>query len=470
MALLSFWQTQCEMLRLYQKTSNDPKQWQEKSVVELQKRVHALRSLPKEEALAILEVTTSAKFDDEERAKVAEIVMAKAMETPALGGASQDHTRSKLQVVESFENYLTQADWEALLSSRLVPREKVLVLARRAHCVGIVHPTEVSVRNIVSIKTVSSGEGVQGQQALEDLREFKKILKGLGAPMVMGPSRYPTDPMLLKGEQPNLWEVGYSDVAGPIPSQISKSDLTHQQRVAPCRSTKVTVGSMGPKESGFQPQPPMPQQWLQALAQSLVFPGVASLPTHTMPPRVAAPPLQLTFPGEAQVVQVPPRPLSWSFPSLLDAPMAGPEATHKEASEGSTQVASAGLEPLGVAGPTKGAVVAPPIGLDALIESVKDVTEKKAAKQLTDSSGELPSTPKPKKCLKRPAAAMSTKNGSVASPTGLDDATLTKQGWSVKHNTRMSGSQQGTKYTVWWTPEGEQLRSKAQVQRYLGFA
>lgn len=110
-------------------------------------------------------------FTDDQRRVLAE----SAMNSVSITSETNNSKRYQSQVHYHMEKYLTDADWNVLMTSS-DGMSKVHTLVRRAHCIGLVYPTELTVASVVAI--IKAGNDRLTSDDMHSLvLEYKKLNK-----------------------------------------------------------------------------------------------------------------------------------------------------------------------------------------------------------------------------------------------------------------------------------------------------
>ena len=485
------------------------------SVNGLSKKLEQLPGITTAEAEGLLEMVSKSVLPEDSKRTAAQVI---SKHIVAKGDSACDAPGNKMQRHDYFENYLREEDWAVLASPTTCDAEKLNVLAQRAVLIGLHHPVEVTSRKVCAIKFAGDKAVFDARNALREVREWKKLVRSQSFGFAWGPAMYPSDPRLLKESHPQLWELSYTEAAGPVPSKISKLELARMEHRTPCRSTKTGCGDLPPmraKPSLCDNSGPMQHALLDALVTRCLdvqsahdrklqlaimdkepvvssscssapgavpssFPtssGVAHV-TSSVPsvscvapvPGVVTSPFP-SFPG------VPPVPASWLTPTA-DA-TAKPEHAHNE-----MQIdTSKSMDIPGAKTKNKSP------SLEFLIQEMQSATSKKCKPDANGTDTDKTSRPnandtdvifrpgendtdnkskseatdtvheKKSKVLKRPACKIP-----VVKQDFVGDVPNT---WTTIKRRRLSGPHAGQEYREYKTPEGKVLRSLKAVREYM---
>jgi hypothetical protein len=231
--MLGFVTARLEFIALSKLSGVEEKPLVDAFVVALEKKLSMVRNISVGEAAGILEVLTT-KLGEDTRAKAAIMIASHT---------SQDDSSvptAKLQNHEFFEAYLTAQDWAELNpNSGKTESEQLMVLVQRCAAIGLTHPSEQTVKRIIAIKSIASRQ-VNAQKALQDVREFKGMLRSCTPPgMSAGPAVYQESPMVFKEMHPMLYKGSYTDDMLPVVCPHSRTDLVRALYGTPCRSSKA---------------------------------------------------------------------------------------------------------------------------------------------------------------------------------------------------------------------------------------
>ena len=134
--------------------------------------------------------------------------------------------RAPMQTHKHFENYLSEADWEVMLSNGLSISGKITRLASRSISLLLFHPTEKTISSIVGLLlSLQDASEYDDVAALSAVREFKSALrpKTSRTPQpARWPISYPDDPAMFQGDFPDVFAVAYCDGL-PVPSKVHTS-------------------------------------------------------------------------------------------------------------------------------------------------------------------------------------------------------------------------------------------------------
>jgi hypothetical protein len=126
-------------------------------------------------------------FTEAQRRHIAEAVATSAGPVSPAGPK-----RETAQVHYHMQNYLTENDWSVMHTRRSDHTTKVHVLVARAHAIGLVYPTELTMAAIISILRLC-GE-VDDKTVHQYVQEYKRLNKLRRAPSMRTMTNFPSDP------------------------------------------------------------------------------------------------------------------------------------------------------------------------------------------------------------------------------------------------------------------------------------
>jgi hypothetical protein len=450
------------------------------SVASLMKKFGEVRSVPLVEATNMLELVASSVLPKAKQSILAECINAKVL----LAGESS--TAKKMQSHNHVEAYLTGVEWDQLKNTDVYSDTDCLhMLAGRMLRIGLLHPSEPTSKNIVSLLTAARANAGTGVTGLELIREFKAIHKSL-APgyheCAQGPTTYPSTTETFKALQPAIFAEAYKGEAAPVPSKIPRVQILRVQYAQPCRSTKASCKGVPPQKAAAsnstlqmqhmvagamhafanlqeKQQPRAILDRNQSLAvDNTASSGVRLSNTASSLCGVEVPEPPSTGTGQERAMQLatpqkakspwPPIPLSWSAEPPA-APVPLPAVPEPPAAPVPLPAAQLPLPAVPV--PAKVAVK----NHMELMEAMK--------KHLQKSDASAPAAAA-KALLKRPAAAMGGSAPSSAGEGFASPAAKLAKGWRVEQRVRHSGYNKGQAYMLYYSPKGKQYRSLREIE------
>jgi hypothetical protein len=356
------------------------------------------------------------------------------------------------------------------------------MLAGRMLRIGLLHPSEPTSKNIVSLLTAARDNAGTGVNGLELIREFKAIHKSLAQGYhgcTQGPTTYPSTTETFKALQPAIFAEAYKGEAAPVPSRIPRVQILRVQYAQPCRSTKASCKGV-PAQKAAASNSTLQMQHMVAgamhvfanlqekqqpraildlnqsfaghntassgvrlynTASSLCGVGVSD-PTSTGTGQERA--MQLATPQKAKSPW-PPIPLSWSAEPLA----AGCHLVPLPAAPVPLPAAQV---------PLPAAPVPAKVAVKNHMELMEDMK-----KHLQKSDASAPAAAA-KALLKRPAAAMGGSAPSSAGEGFASPAAKLAKGWRVEQRVRHSGYNKGQAYMLYYSPKGKQYRSLREIE------
>jgi len=142
---------------------------------------------------------------------LAEAIAAKASNVPEQPSALPKRTAA--QIHYHFQNYLTVDDWKVLGTRRSDLAAKVHILLQRAHAIGLVYPTELTIAAIVSI--MRFGYEMPDQTVHFYVQEYKRLNKLRRAPAMRTVSTFPKNPAEFMSEFPRAYDANDGPVQCP---------------------------------------------------------------------------------------------------------------------------------------------------------------------------------------------------------------------------------------------------------------
>jgi hypothetical protein len=421
----------------------------------------------------MLEVLDSSTLRPELKKAIAASVVQSTMQ---LHGASDG---GKLQVNEHMEHYLTVDDWHKLQpGSGTADLDALKVLVDRCIALGLLHPSETTVRRIVTIKLMARKQVGDAPLALADVREFKRLLRSQLCPgLTTGPAVY-SAPDAFKGTSPVLYASCYSDEALPISSPFGQVDFMRATYGTPCRCTKAAAKSQQPSrhsaDGGSQIVPYDQQRAQQAMMeqqQQLMHQQITQ--QHQQHQQQMQHYLQLNSKDE-QLTPVRGIPMSWGgkaepAPTAPAGFKAEPALTAPTGAKGEP-VPSASTVPLP---PAAGAAEALPCcKAEAGLEGAKAATlPAKSCSALIHAMQTLGTGKGKEPCsqevplLKRPAAA---EPDSGKKTKKVKEGRQPPSGWAIEKHIRNSGVAKGASYYLYVSPCGKRCRSLAEAAQFSG--
>jgi hypothetical protein len=452
MSLLDFLRARLEFVGLSTKAGVDPAPLQQDVLKSLESRLGMVRGVGVQESAAILAELNNSVLPMEVLRKAADLVVAKT-------SVAADTTTQmvKVQTHDYFESYLSHEEWGLLENPQSEEEVVQQVLASKAVAIGLLNPSEQTVKAITALYTLHKPQG-DARMTLFVSRQLKKLIHTMAAGASKGPVSFPQSIEQFSSENRELYAQAFPEgKAGPAPSRVTRAQLLRERCLTPCRSTKAAcAGMQGAKSAGpqcvqqpcwpvQQPMPMLtwqapPNHWQKRAPLALMDLGHRSPPptTSDLARRAASSwgvPLPPHVKPEVQVG-------SASLPAATDAPVEP----------------SAGLRE---AGPPNTAEVATKTGqLSTMLASMQELAVKSKGLKQEEEGKEVtpPRRPKPEQQrsqLKRPAAA--------------EPATF---GWLPKRfqvikKVRLSGTYAGEPYYTFVSPCGKQLRSRREVEEFV---
>lgn len=141
----------------------------------------------------------------------AEAIAAKASVVPEQPSALPKRTAA--QIHYHFQNYLTVGDWKVLGTRRSDLAAQVHILLQRAHAIGLVYPTELTIAAIVSI--IRFGCEMPDQTVHFYVQEYKRLNKLRRAPAMRTVSTFPKNPAEFMSEFPRAYDANDGPVQCP---------------------------------------------------------------------------------------------------------------------------------------------------------------------------------------------------------------------------------------------------------------
>ncbi len=455
--MLAFLRARLEMVALSSSAGLEVQQMAADLVASMSKKMGELPWISVSEANGLMELLNSSMLPPVPKKLAAELVANKTRmhEEP-------HKPTSALQTCDYFENYLTDPEWEELQRKKDDGHGALHLLANRALKLGLLHPTEQTTKNIVSLKLLYGQQADDARLALQDSRMFKKLLRS-GAPgLPQGPGHYPQSPAELQRLHGSLYALAYeSGKAGPAPPRCTRFQLLQAQHGTPCRSTKTACRGM-PAERVKAEVPPSFAGGLAASLLELLKSGAIDVRTAQQPEC----PIQLLHPPRraTSFLAVPD---SWSSskPTQVLVPLAQSEAVVATSLPAAPSASLSSMVQSMAASDEVGTRVqeeagnAPSAPLSTMVHDMQQLIAVKAtAKRVKgdDASAKEPPA-KRKQVTKRPASHMAEAGPGNSLPPG----------WSFEEFTRQTGEHRGTIYKVWFSPAGARFRSMTEVRRHL---
>jgi hypothetical protein len=439
------------------------------TISSLTKKFGEVRSVAMVEATEMLDLIGNSVLPKEKQRVLAEIINAKVL----LVGESS--TVKKMQVHNHVESYLTAQEWDQLTKPELTSDTDILhMLATRMLRIGLIHPSEPTSKNVVSLLTAARTCGGTGVNGLELIREYKKIHKSLGQGFhacVQGPTTYPANPETFKALHPAIYADAYRGEAAPVPCRIPKVDILRVQFAQPCRSTKASCKGV-PAQKAAASDSTLQMQHMVAGAMH----AFANL--QEKPQQRAILDRGMSFSHQAATQQVP-EPATQAASSAVgvsDPSRSGsgpltdlPPLSPRKAKSPFPSIPLSWTPPGNEAeGPKVQLPTAP------LPQKVPEKTHLELMEEMrllmkkSESPG--PAAAAKAGILKRPAAsgegcASSSAGEGFASPAAKRPAL--PKGWRVEERKRNSGPNKGAPYTLFYNAAGKQFRSWREVEDAL---
>ncbi len=148
---------------------------------------------------------------------------------------------------QTIENYLTQAEWDALRRQNVGVTDKLALLSARLLCLGVSSPNEKTSVTVVSVMLLASGlhESLFDvpSKRLALLKQWKAVHKSYARksptpPHVM--SSLPFYPAELKEKNKELYDYAYPDV-GPVPCDLDVGALMRLIACVPARQSHSAI-------------------------------------------------------------------------------------------------------------------------------------------------------------------------------------------------------------------------------------
>ncbi len=282
MAALAFVKAQVEFLEVVLRNTTSQEQRQKAQAnfkYVLERKVKEMRGVSVHDATAMVDLISKAPVDQAQRAACVDLINDKMCQVDMVRGAT-----STLQKMEHMHNYLNIAEWRTVGDRAASPKSKLLLLANRCDQLGLCHPSERSVADIVALVFGDEDAVVAaGTLALDCVRSFKTILsKKKGTACI---ADYPEHPSALQETHLDLYQLNYPADSPPAPCPLSLLRLKAAQGKMPCRSTKAADrlqparSSSPPSEAGPAHRTPwlLGNQWCPGL---LPMANVPSFPLH----------------------------------------------------------------------------------------------------------------------------------------------------------------------------------------------
>ena len=335
-----------------------------------------------QDSTAALQALTSdavaSAFTEEQRHHMASALSSHSMTCCAPGAPKKSPAQSHYHM----QHYLTASDWKTMDTRRSDDVSKVHMLLERAHAIGLVYPSELTVAAIVSITKLSCH--VQDQTILFYVQEYKRLNKLRRVASMRTMTTYPRDPAEFLQEYPNAYGddkpvmCPYDDMACDSARATTAARKTHRSIANAPASSSMQHTAMGQ---------------LDAFATAIMrHVGMKQLPqiTYLQPP----PPSGLRTPLSLQDSQ---GDCSTPSPGLLRTSSGLPPGS--EETPLPPTPANGGKSP------------------DALSTAIADVERALAAKR--DAAGNKKKAgKKTPAAMKKPAAAAATSTGKASSSGG----------------------------------------------------
>jgi hypothetical protein len=477
-AMLGFVKANLEYLALASKHGSNPEALAATCLATVLKKIGEVRSVTLTEATNILEVVQASVLDDAAKKGVSDLISSRAL--PGDVGFT-----AKLQTMEAMEQYLTESDWASLENAvNVTSHEALCTLASRCLAIGLIHPSEVTAKKIVSLYLCKRC-AESGVEALELLRTFKKLLKSsvVAEFHKVGPSTYPHTTVAFKDRYPALFAEAYPEPSLPTDSRVSRVALLRLQYGMPCRNTKTTC-SGAPSQRGLAVPPTSTVICpIQAMAHKMANAFMERLPAPSGPPERLAlmdkeVVKEIEKKADAAANHVPTLspvpaggkspwpafPPSWTGESGVSHKAVEQAVVPDTACPGDSITNTSKIVPTAIDVPAAQGKLAskPAASTDHMIEAMKDHLKKstKATPSSTPSTGSGAEDAAKGGCLKRPAAAVVSDTSSIKKRPGAHALPV---GWTQETRVRATGAMAGQKCVLYFDRTGKQFRSMCEV-------
>ena len=240
-SLLSFFNARAEFLELNviagMAVGGQPFARMSKEVASsLQTHVKAVAGIPAEEANVLISKILETKLLDEHKRECVDAINDKvrlAYQEPKEGKAGQP--------CEHPEVWLTQKDWEKVMSSSTSIYERVICLTHRFCKAGLWYPTEPACRNIVALAYLGQGDAWSFMDsALASVHQFKAAVKAhRNSNVARGPlPKFVAGPTQFKADHEEWFVSAYGseEPAQNIPIDVPSYNVLRM--TIGCRNTK----------------------------------------------------------------------------------------------------------------------------------------------------------------------------------------------------------------------------------------
>lgn len=206
-------------------------------------------------------------FTSEQRRTLAEAV------ANASGGNTQQPMvasgKSKLQTHYHFHQYLTESDWKVLMTTS-DNNSKLSTLVKRAHKVGLTHPSELTVVAIVAIVTSTARTNIAAEEAHSLVLEYKRLNKAkraAGAGLAQTMQTFPRSVDEFVAAHP----AAFSDGEAPVQCPFDEEDVERaRNNLAARKSHRSLSGTSGTRSSCSSPSSQSPASLVTALASAIM--------------------------------------------------------------------------------------------------------------------------------------------------------------------------------------------------------
>ena len=474
--------------------SNNYKTMSQSTVAALTSQVKTVANIAADEAASMISLLVDAPLLEEDRQKCIQLVNEKVW---LADQGQQDAAPAKQNVTQPYL-FLTASDWEAMASTKKTVFERVGILGRRFCGLGLLYPTESSIKNITALALLDQGapESLLNV-ALSNGKTLKTLIKASRASRPRGKElpMFDCSAAEFKANFSEWYDEGYkgevptnppidltsyrcltnalgcrvskTGVAGPPSLRSSQSNQVPISAVRDLIATVQTAMSKSDDIPGLrffgagnnQVAPPAGHRAVHALP---AFPNRESQGNPSLPALPAIPSVVEQGAPSHQPLALPPPPPTDTVPAQAAASPTAP-----------TQAATVAACPTAMSEACPEKKESSP---SDMISSFQDMLQKKNKKNIEkDIKDDENSEACPEKhgkrtpVRKKPSAAPAPSPIVKKRPAAADELSSygLPAGWKIDKRQRQSGKSAGYVDIYFINPNGKVLRSMREVEKEL---